>query len=82
MVVVVMLSACLPSTPTILVRILLKSTICSVKCVLEKNEMEKEAVVGPLKTILFLLRNFIAVNGQIYCINHLVTLSHYCGHTD
>ena len=41
-------SACLPSTPTIRVRIPLKPTVFSVKFVFEKNEnKQKEAGVGP-----------------------------------
>ena len=46
--VVVKWSACLPSTPTIRVQILLKPTAISVKFVFEKNKNKlKEAGVGP-----------------------------------
>ena len=48
--VVVKWSACSPSTPTVRVRIPLKSTVFSVEFVLANNEnKQKEAGVGPLK---------------------------------
>ena len=51
-VVVVKWSACSPSTPTIRVRISLKPTVFPVKFVFEKKEnKQKDAGVGPLKTI-------------------------------
>ena len=54
-VVVVKWSACSPSTPTIRARILLSSTVFSVKFVFEINENnQKEAGDGPFKTILYL----------------------------
>ena len=49
---VVKWSACLPSTTTIRVLILLKPIVFSVKFVLEENENEqKEAEVGPFKKL-------------------------------
>ena len=53
--VVVKWSACLPSTPTIRVRIPLKPSVFSVKFMFEKNEIKhKEARIGPfLKRVLY-----------------------------